>query len=166
MAINDADVQASASAGRASSRTTRFWNWKLIGVEIILAALWAYEFLIRAPPLPAVAGFATGLLGFWLLSSEFRGVAISTRVISFPSGRPAKLPILSFKRRLSISPASVRELTVMQPWCSFQTVEIYGGFGSELLLFQSRDQRLRFMTAIEEICPNVRMFRRNPPPRE
>ena len=69
-------------------------------------------------------------------------------------------------RRISISPASVRELTVMQTWFSFQVVEIYGGFGTELLLFQSRGQRLRFTSAVEAICPNANVFRQKPLPNE
>ncbi|MFZ2104595.1 MAG: hypothetical protein WAV18_04285 [Roseiarcus sp.] len=67
---------------------------------------------------------------------------------------------------MSVSPASVRELTVMQTWFSFQVVEIYGGFGTELLLFQSRGQRLRFTSAVEAICPNANVFRQKPLPKE
>jgi hypothetical protein len=48
---------------------------------------------------------------------------------------------------------------VTQPWYSFQIVEIQGEFASELLVFESRNQRLRFMSAVQEICPKVRMFR-------
>ena len=54
----------------------------------------------------------------------------------------------------------------MQTWFSFQVVEIYGGFGTELLLFQSRGQRLRFTSALEAICPNAHVYRKKPPPKE
>ena len=54
----------------------------------------------------------------------------------------------------------------MPTWFSFQVVEIYGGFGTELLLFQSRDQRLRFTSAVEAICPNANVFRQKPLPKE
>ena len=47
-------------------------------------------------------------------------------------------------------------------WHSFEIVSIEGGFGTELLMFQSRGQRLRFMSAIEKMCPNVKMFRKMP----
>jgi hypothetical protein len=50
----------------------------------------------------------------------------------------------------------------MQTWFSFQIVEIYGGFGTELLLFQSRGQRLRFTSAVEAICPNATVYRKKP----
>ena len=48
----------------------------------------------------------------------------------------------------------------MNPWYGFQVVEIRGGFRTELLLFQTRGQRLRFMSVVEEICPEVQMFRK------
>jgi hypothetical protein len=111
-----------------------------------------------------MAGLVVGILGIWLLLSEFRGFAVARKAISFPS-RFAKLPILSL-RRMNVSPASVRELTVMQTWFSFQVVEIYGGFGTELLLFQIRGQRLRFTSALEAICPNAHVYRKKPPPKE
>ena len=54
----------------------------------------------------------------------------------------------------------------MQTWFSFQVVEIYGGFGTELLLFQSRGQRLRFTSALEAICPNANDVPAKPLPKE
>ena len=159
--MND-DVPSAPAPRPPKSR--RFWNWKLIGGEIILTALGVYLFLGQAPRLPGMAGLLVGVLGVWLLLSEFRGFAVAPKAISFPS-RFEKLPILSF-RRISVTPASVRELTVMQTWFSFQLVEIYGAFGSELLLFQSRGQRLRFTSAVEAICPNAHVYRKKPPPKE
>jgi hypothetical protein len=154
------DHVPSAAPAPAPPKSRRFWNWKLIGGEIILTALGVYLFLAQAPRLSGMAGLVVGVLGIWLLLSEFRGFAVAPRAISFPS-RFAKLPILSL-RRISVSPASVRELTVMQTWFSFQIVEIYGGFGTELLLFQSRGQRLRFTSAVEAICPNATVYRKKP----
>lgn len=148
----------SAPAEPAPPKTRRFWNWKLISLEIILTGLGLYLFLARAPKLPGLTGFVLAVLGLWLLSMEFRGFSVDPRAISFPSGLFATLPILSFRRR-RISPASVRELTVLDPWLGFQIVEIYGGFGTELLVFQNRGQRLRFTDAVGEICPNVPLFR-------
>ena len=54
----------------------------------------------------------------------------------------------------------------MQTWFSFQLVEISGGFETELLLFQSRGQRLRFTSAVEAICPNANVYRKKPLPKE
>ncbi len=153
-----------SSAAPAPAPPRRFWNWKLIGGEIILTVLGGYLFLAQAPRLSGMAGLVVGVLGIWLLLSEFRGFAVAPKAISFPS-RFAKLPILSF-RRINVSPASVRELTVMRTWFGFQVVEIYGGFGTELLLFQSRGQRLRFTSAVEAICPNANVFRHKPAPKE
>jgi hypothetical protein len=148
------------SAALATPKSRRFWNWKLIGGEIFLTALGVYLFLDQAPRSSVVAGLVLAILGVWLLLSEFRGFAVAPKAISFPS-RFAPLPILSL-RRMSVSPASVRELTIVQTWFSFQLVEIYGGFGTELLVFQSRGQRRRFTSAVGEICPNVPLYRRKP----
>ena len=148
------------SAAPAPPNSRRFWNWKLIGGEIILTALGVDLFFGQAPRLSGMAGLVLGVLGVWLLLWEFRGFAVAPNAISFPS-RFAKLPILTL-RRISVSPASVRELTVLDPWLSIQMVEIYGGFGTELLLFQSRGQRLRFTSAVGEICPNVPLYRKKP----
>src|SRR5271154_4760221 len=162
MAMDESDVQSSEPAPSARTKTKRFWNWKLIGIEIIVIALAIYAFLRWAPRLPGMAGFAMALLGVWLLSREFRGLSINSKVISLPSGRLGALPILSLKRR-KVHPDALRELTVTPPWYSFQIVHIQGEFGSELLVFQSRGQRLRFMNAVEKICPSVQMYRRIPP---
>ena len=143
----------------APPRSRRFWNWKLISSDIILTALGVYLFVAQAPRLSGMAGLVVGVLGIWLLLSEFRGIAVAAKAISFPS-RFAKLPILSLQR-MSISPASVRELTVLDPWLSFEMVEIYGGFGTELLLFQSRGQRRQFTSAVGEICPSVPLYRKS-----
>jgi hypothetical protein len=158
------DHVTSAASTPSPPKSRRFWNWKLIGGEIVLTVLGVYLFLAQAPRLPGMAGLVVGILSIWLLLSEFRGFAVAPKAISFPS-RFVKLPILSL-RRMSVSPASVRELTVMQTWFSFQVVEIYGGFGTELLLFQSRGQRLRFTSAVEAICPNANVFRQKPLPKE
>jgi hypothetical protein len=154
------DPVPSVAPAPASPKSRRFWNWKLIGGEIILTALGIYLFLDQAPQYPGLAGLVLGILGVWLLLSEFRGFTVAPKAISFPS-RFASLPVLSL-RRMSVSPASVRELRVLDPWLSFQMVEIYGGFGAELLLFQSRGQRRRFTSAVGEICPSVRLYRKKP----
>ena len=158
------DHVTSAAPAPAPPKSRQFWNWKLIGGEIILTVLGVYLFVAQAPRLSGMAGLVVGVLGIWLLLSEFRGFAVASKAISFPS-RFANFPILSL-RRMSVSPASVRELTVMQTWFSFQVVEIHGGFGTELLLFQSRGQRLRFTSAVEAICPNANVFRQKPLPKE
>ena len=162
MAMNESDVPSSDPAPSARTKTKRFWNWKLIGIEIMATALAIYAFLRWAPRLSGMVGFAMALLGVWLLSREFRGLSINSKAIYLPSGRLGALPILSLRRR-KVHPDALRELTVARPWYSFQMVHIQGEFGSELLVFQSRGQRLRFMNAVEKICPNVQMYRRITP---
>ena len=154
------DHVPSAPPAPAPPKSRQFWNWKLICSEIILTALGVYMFDAQVPRSSGMAGLVLGILGVWLLLSEFRGFAVAPNAISFPS-RFAKLPILTF-RRMSVSPASLRELTVLDPRLSFQMVEIYGGFGTELLLFQSRGQRRRFTSAVGEICPSVQLYRKKP----
>jgi hypothetical protein len=144
----------------APQKSRRFRNWKLIGGDIILTAVGVYLFVTQAPRLSGMAGLVIGALGVWLLLSELRGFAVTPKAISFPS-RFAPLPILTFQR-MSVRPANVRELTILQTWFSFQVVEIYGGFGTDLLVFQSRGQRRRFTSAVEAICPSVPLYRRKP----
>jgi hypothetical protein len=141
-------------------RTKRFWNWKLIGVKFIVTVLGGVAFLTRAPTLPGMAGLVVGVLGLGLLGREYRGIAVNAQMISLPTGWLRALPIIHLGRR-KIHPGSVRELTVTRPWYSFQIVQIKGDFGSEVLKFQSRRQRLRFMKALEKINPNVQMYRKN-----
>lgn len=158
----EAPTQPATPTPTSSPRTKRFWNWKLISVEIIVTALGAIAFLTRAPRLPGMAGLVIGLLGLWLLSREYRGIAVNAKMISLPTGGLRALPILHLGRR-KVHPDSVRELTVTHPWYSFQIVQIQGDFGSEVLVFQSRGQRLRFMKALENINPGVQMYRQKPP---
>lgn len=65
----------------------------------------------------------------------------------------------SFGRR-KIRPVGLLEMVVTPNWYGFQIVQNKGEFGSDVLVFQSRGQRLRFMSAVEEICPNIQIFRR------
>jgi hypothetical protein len=147
----------------AFQRTKRFWNWKLIGVEIIVTALGGIAFLSLAPRLPGMLGLVAGMLGLGLLSREYRGIAVNAQMISLPTGRLRMLPFI-YRERRKIYPGSVRELTVTPPWYTFQIVHIQGDFGLEVLMFQSRGQRLRFMNVIEKICPDVQMYRKMTPP--
>jgi hypothetical protein len=147
----------------ASSRTTAptpvttewFRNWKLIGAEIIATVLAIYLFLAWAPGLLGWFGLVAGILVVFLLSREFPGLSINSRGISFPRGRLASFPILSIGRKLEVGEGGIRELMVMQPWHGFEVLKMEGWFGVELLVFQSRGQRLRFMSAFEKICPSV-----------
>ena len=90
MGMNESDIpssdpaplpltRASLSLPPARDKTKRFWNWKLIGIEIILVALAIYAFLKWAPRLPGMAGFVMTLVGVWLLSREFRGLSINSK---------------------------------------------------------------------------------------
>jgi hypothetical protein len=156
-------MPATASSRRAApaqKKTERFRNWKLIGLEIIAAALASYLFVAWQSEWLGWIGLVVGILIVLPLSREFRGVAISRRVISLPRGRIARFPILPLRRRLETGTADLRELMVMESWHGFQVVKIEGPFGSELLLFQSRGQRRRFMSAFAGICPNVSITRK------
>jgi hypothetical protein len=146
----------------ALPRTKRFWNWKLIVVEIIVTVLGGIAFLTQAQGVPGIVGLLVGLLGLGLLSREYRGIAVNAQKISMPTGWLRALPIIHLGRR-KVHPGSVRELTVRRLWYSFQIVQIKGDFGSEVLVFQSRGQRLRFMKTLEKINPNVQMYRKMPP---
>jgi hypothetical protein len=95
------DHVTSAAPAPAPPKSRRFWNWKLIGGEIILTVLGVYLFVAQVPRLSGMAGLVVRVLGIWLLLSEFRGFAVARKAISFPS-RFAKLPILSL-RRMSVS---------------------------------------------------------------
>jgi hypothetical protein len=148
----------------ASSRTTaggplktqRFRNWKLIVFEIVVTALAASSFLAWEPGLLGWVGLVAGILIVWPLSRESIGLAINSRGVSLPRGRLARFPILALGRGLETGTAGLHhKLMVMAPWYGFQVVEIQGWFGSELLVFQSRVQRRRFVSAFEEICPDV-----------
>jgi hypothetical protein len=136
-------------------KTERFRNWKLIGLEIAAAGIAVFVFVAWEPGLLGWAGLAAGILIVWPLSRELRGLTISGRGMSFPRGRLARFPILSLGRQFRTGTAGLRELIVIEPWYGFQVVEIEGWFGSELLVFQSRAQRRRFMIAFDEICPDV-----------
>ena len=163
MAMNKPDVSTSLPATPARLKTKRFWNWKLIGLEIILVAGGIYGFDTGLNNrLMRVAALIVALFGLWLLTREFRGLSIGAQVISLPAGRSAAFPLLARGRR-KVAIEGLRELTVTDPWYTFQIVTIQGGFGSEVLIFQSRGQRLRFMSAVEKIRPDVPMFRQKPP---
>lgn len=156
-------AQPASAAQPARRRTKRFWNWKLICAEFIVATAGIGGFIVLVPRIERLGGLGVGILSLWLLSREIRGLAINDRVFALPTGRRWWLPILPLGRRVKIKPGSLRELTVMSPWYGFQLVEIGDGFRTELLLFQTRGQRLRFMSVVEEICPDVQMFRAAPP---
>ena len=141
-------------------KTERFRNWKLIGLEIAAAGIAGFVFVAWEPGLLGWAGLAAGILIVWPLSRELRGLTISRRGMSFPRGRLANFPIVSLGQQLRIGIAGLRELMVMEPWHGFQVVRIEGWFGSELLVFQSRDQRRRFMSAFERTNPGVPIYRR------
>lgn len=167
MVANESDVSASApTEPPRRSKTKRFWNWKLIGIEFLMAVAGVGAFFVLGGRPSRLTGLGLGILGVWLLTREIRGLAINSQMISLQTGRPRRLPILALGRRVRINPASLQELTVTKSWYSFQVVQIQGGFGSELLVFQSRGQRLRFMRIVEELCPDVEMFRRASPAKQ
>jgi hypothetical protein len=164
MAMNNPDVSSPLPAAPARVRTKRFWNWKLIGLEcvVVVAGIYGFDSGLHNRLMRVVA-LIVALIGFCLFIREFRGLSIGAQILSVPSGRSAIFPVL-FRGRRKIPIGTLRELTVSDPWYSFEIVTIQGGFGSEVLIFQSRGQRLRFMSAVEKIRPDVQMFRKKPPP--
>ena len=164
MATNNPDVPTSLPAAPARLKTERFWNWKLIVLEIIVIAVGIYGFDGLNNGLLRVVALIGALFSLGLLFREFRGLSIGAQIISLPSGRSAAFPVL-FRGRRKIAIETLRELTVSDRWYGFEIVTIQGGFGSEVLMFQSRGQRLRFMGAVEKIRPDVQMFRKKPPER-
>jgi hypothetical protein len=133
MAMNETDVPSSAQEFPRPLKTKRFWNWKLIGIEIVATSLSGVACSEWAPRLPGMAGFAVGVLDFWSLSREVRGIAINNQMISAPSNRWRRFPILYSGRR-RVHPRSLRELKVTRPWYGFQIVRIRGDFGAETLI--------------------------------
>ena len=158
MAMNETDVPSSGRGLSRPLKTRGFRNWKLIGTEIVATGLGVVGFSEWAPGLPGMVGFVIAILGLWLLSREVRGVAINPQMISLPSNRWRRFPILYSGRR-RVDPGRLRELTVTRPWYGFQIVRIQGDFGTETLVFQTRRQRQRFMSVVESICPNAEIFR-------
>jgi hypothetical protein len=158
MAMNETDAPSSAQGLRRPLKTKRFWNWKLIGIEVVATGLGVVAFSEWAPRIPGMGGFVIAIVGLWSLSREVRGVAINTQMIALPSNRWRRFPILYSGRR-RVHPGGLRELTVTRSWYSFQIVRIQGDFGTETLVLQTRRQRRRFMKVIEAVCPNVGIFR-------
>jgi hypothetical protein len=142
--------------------TKRFWNGKLIGVEMVVTALGGTAFLIWLRNSQEWRAWWWDCSAWGLLTREYGGIAVNAQMISLPTGRLCALPFI-YRERRKIHPASVRELTVTRPWYTFQIAHIQGDFGSEVLMFPSRGERLRFMKVIERICPNVQMYRKMPP---
>jgi hypothetical protein len=155
---------SSAPSPFTSLKTKRFRNWRLIGVEVIVVVFGFYASL-NLTGLLGMVGLGLAVVSFWIPIREIRGITINAQVVSFPRGRLASFPIFSLGGRLTSSPASLRELSVGPTWYGFQVVELQGDFGTQCLVFESRAQRLRFMSAVAEIRPNVPMFRRKSPGR-
>src|ERR1700677_137241 len=162
MTMNDTDVPSSTQGLPRPLKTKHFRNWKLIGIEIVATSLGGVACSEWTPRLPGMAGFAIAILGLWSLSREVRGVAINTQMISLPSNRRRRFPILYSGRR-RVHSGSLRALMVTRPWYGFQIVRIRGDFGAETLMFQTRRQRQRFMSAVEAIRPDDGRFRRTLP---
>jgi hypothetical protein len=151
-------MPASVSS-RATAPAEGFRNWKLIGVEIIASALALYAFLGWAPELLGWVGLVAAVPIVLSLGRELGGVAINDRGLSFLRGRPAGFPILPLGRRLEVGAAGLRELRVMEPWHRIEVVRIEGWFGAELLVFQSRAQRVRFMSVFQKTYPDVPIYK-------
>jgi hypothetical protein len=163
--MQESDAQSNTPAGAQApkrSRIKRSFNWKLIGVEFIGGGLGFYAFVTRAPRLPGFAGVVIGAICLWLVYRECRGLTIKKQTLFTPTDRLRWLPILSFGRT-EIPLDAVQELTVTSPWLGFEVVQITGDVVSEVLVFQSRGQRRRFMAALEESYPDIQMFRTTKP---
>jgi hypothetical protein len=51
------------------------------------------------------------------------------------------------------------EMTVLRPCCGLQVVLLDGRFGSERLLFHSRNARMKFFEAVKAKLPDIRIYR-------
>jgi hypothetical protein len=151
------------SAPRATRylKKRRFRNWKIIVIELAVALLGFYVFgvtPIREPKIPSIAGIIAGAGALWLIQLELLGISIDQETLTLPRRRIRWMPALSFRRRTVPLP-EVRRLTILARWLGFEIVKIYGDFGSDMLVFGSRDQRRRFTLIMQSLCPDILIYR-------
>jgi hypothetical protein len=132
----------------------------MMGIEFAVAVLGFCVFAVTAmmsgPEIPGIVGVIVGIGALWVIRCELPGILIDPKALSMPS-RIRAMP-LSFRRR-TVPLTDVHRLTVSAPWCGFEVVNISGNFGSDMLIFASRDQRRRFTALILSLCPGIAIYR-------
>jgi hypothetical protein len=119
---------------------------------------------------PGIVCAMAGIGALWLFRCELPGISIDSRTLTIPSKQIPWMPALSFRRRRVLL-SEVRRLTLSPGWIGFEAIKISGGFGWNLLVFASTDQRRRFIALFESLCPGVEVYRirspadRSAPPR-
>ena len=154
-------TEPSASAARGSLSTGRFRNWKLMAIELAVALLGFYVFIVTTTgnlAAPGIVGVIAGIGALWLFQRELLGISIDSQTLTMPTRQIPWMPAFSFRRR-TVLLREVRRLTMSARWLGFEVVKISGDFGSDRLVFASRDQRRRFTALIQSICPGVAVYR-------
>jgi hypothetical protein len=155
-AANDASDGGARTAQRGSVKMSRFRNWKMMGIELAVAVfgfcVFAVTTMISGPEIPGIVGVIVGIGPLWLFQRELSGILIDSKTLSIPS-RIRGMPVLSFRRR-TVLLSDVHRLTSVR-WCGFEVVKISGDFGSDILIFASRDQRRRFTALVRSVCPDA-----------
>jgi hypothetical protein len=126
-----------------------------MGIELAVAFFGFCFFAITVmsgPEIPGIVGAVVGIGALWLFQRELSGILIDSQTLSIPS-RIRGMPVLSFRRR-TVLLSNVHRLTSVR-WCGFEAGKISGDFGSDILMFSSRDQRRRFTALIRSVCPGA-----------
>ena len=139
-------------------KTYRFRNWGIVFLELAVAAA-AFWFAARrgASPVGLIA-LVVGVYCLWSAFAEFRGVYIGRSGFAWPAKRLRWFPlVLSGRRKLDLE--DVSEMTVAPNWAGHHILIVEGGFGTDLLMFSSRESRMKFFEAVKERVPNVKIYR-------
>lgn len=136
----------------------RFRNWKMMAIELA-AALLGFGFFSVAIATTVIAGvvcFIAGIGALWLFQCELLGISIDAEMLTMPMRHPW-MAALSFQRR-TVLLSEVHRLTLSERWLGLEVVRISGNFGSDMLVFATREQRRRFTELIQSICPGVPVY--------
>jgi hypothetical protein len=151
----------SGSAANGSLSVGRFRNWKLMAIEVAVALLSFYLFIVTTAgnlASPGIVGVIAGIGALWLFQCELLGISIDSQRLTMPKRQNPWMPALSYRRR-TVLLSEVHRLTISARWFGFEAVRISGDFGWDLLFFASTDQRRRFTELIQSICPGLEVYR-------
>ena len=158
--MSPADVSAAYRSERPD-RAHRFWNWKLMAIEAVVAGV-GFSVLnattVKSPALQGVLGALVCVVALYLLLREFGGTRVDAKSISMPAQRVPWFPVIAFGRR-TIALEEVQRISVGMGWGGFQVVRITGAFGVDILVFQSRSQRRRFVKFLVLMRPALPVYR-------
>ena len=153
--------EPSGSAATGSLTMGRFRNWKIMAIELVVALLSFGAFIVTTIDNPSILGIVcliAGIGALWSFQCELLGISINSQTLTMPTRQIPWMPALSFRRR-TILLSEVHRLTMSARWFGFEVVRISGDFGSELLVFASRDQRRRFIALIQSVCSGLAIYR-------